>query len=283
MTTTKLALLLALATSTAASAAPTATGYAPAKGVSVYYEVHGTGDPLVLLHGGLTSLEVFGDNLTELAKHHKVIAIDLQGHGRTSLGTRPMSLEAMADDVVAVLDKLQIDKADVMGYSLGGEVSIAFAARHPKRAKRLVIVSAPFKRDGWHKEMLDGMNQITSASAKPMKQSPLYAMFYAKLAPKVDEWPRFVGAVGDLLRKPYDFSAQVPSFPPTLIVVGDADGVQLTHAVAFFRLLGGGKTDAGWDGKARPASQLAILPNHTHYVMGGSPVLVQTVEPFLGR
>lgn len=276
------ALLLALATSTAA-AAPTASGYAPAKGVSVYYEVHGKGDPLVLLHGGLTSLEMFGDNLTELAKHHTVIAIDLQGHGRTSLGTRRMSLEGMADDVVAVLDKLQIAQADIMGYSLGGEVTVAFGARHAKRAKRLVVVSAPFSRAGWHKEMTDGMDQLDSAAAEGIKQSPMYTMFYAKLAPKPEEWPKLVGAIGDLLRAPFDFSAAVPKFPPTLIVVGDADGVKLTHAVEFFALLGGGKTDAGWDGKARPASQLAIMPNQTHYVLGASPALVQTVEPFLAR
>jgi len=279
---TSTALSILLATSTAV-AAPSASGLVPSKGVSVYYEVHGTGDPLVLLHGGLTSLEVFGDNLTALAKHHQVIAIDLQGHGRTALGTRAMSLEAMADDVVAVLDKLKIKRADIMGYSLGGEVTEAFATRYPKRAKRLVIVSAPFTRTGWHAEMTDGMDQITSAAAEPMKQSPLYTMFYAKLAPKVDEWPKLVGAVGDLLRKPFDFSASVPKFPPTLLVVGDADGVQLAHMVEFFRLLGGGKTDAGWDGKARPASQLAILPNHTHYMIAVSPTLVQTVEPFLAR
>jgi pimeloyl-ACP methyl ester carboxylesterase len=256
------------------------TGYATSNGLQIYYEIHGTGEPLVLLHGGFGAIEMFGTNLGELAKHHQVIAIDLQGHGRTSLGDRAMSFDAIADDVVAVLDHLAVKQADVMGYSFGGYIAMVTAIRHADRVKRLVIVSAPFKRDGWHSQMTDGMSQISAAAAEPMKHMPMYEM-YAKLAPKVADWPRFVGAMGDLLRKPFDYSAAIPKLPPTLIVVGDADGVKPTHAVEFFALLGGGQKDAGWDGKARPASQLAILPGQTHYGIFMAPALVATVEPFL--
>jgi pimeloyl-ACP methyl ester carboxylesterase len=256
------------------------SGYVTSNGVSVYYEIHGTGEPLVVLHGGFGAIEMFGDNLDALAKHHQVIGIDLQGHGRTALAERAMSFDAMADDVVAVLDHVAVKKTDVMGYSLGGEVALVTAIRHPERVKRLVVVSAPFNRDGWHSQMTDGMAQISPAAAEPMKHTPMYEL-YARIAPKVQDWPRFLGAMGDLLRKPFDVSADVPKLPPTLIIVGDADGVRLTHAVEFFALLGGGQRDAGWDGKDRPASQLAILPGQTHYGIFMAPALVATIEPFL--
>jgi pimeloyl-ACP methyl ester carboxylesterase len=270
--------LVAACSSTSQAKEAAQMGTVDNNGVKVYFEIHGSGEPLVLLHGGFGAIEMFGANLAELAKHHRVIGIDLQGHGRTALGDRPMSLEAMGDDVVAVLDHLKIKQADVMGYSLGGETAMALVTKHPDRVKRLVVVSAPIKRDGWHAEMTAGMDQIGPEAAEQMKNMPMYAM-YAKLAPTPADWPRLCGELGKLLRKPFDFSAT--KFPTTMIVVGDADGVKLTSAIEFFGLLGGGKTDAGWDGKGRPASQLAVLAGQTHYGIFMAPALVATVEPFL--
>jgi pimeloyl-ACP methyl ester carboxylesterase len=190
-----------------------------------------------------------------------------------------MSFEAMADDVVEVVDHLAVGKADVVGYSLGGLVAMAFATRHLKRVRKLVVVSAPVNRHGWLIEHTTGMDAMNASIAEQMKQTPMYEM-YQRVAPVVEDWPRLVDAMGKLMRTPFDFSATV--WPTTMLAIGDADGMKLTSMVEFFALLGGGLRDAGWDGKARPASQMAMLPNRTHYDMFSAPELVETVERFLG-
>src|ERR1700716_603815 len=150
------------------------TGYAPVNGLNLYYEIHGSGEPLILLHGGLGSTEMFGDVLPLLAKSRRVIVVDLQAHGRTADIDRPMSFDAMADDIDALMKHLGIAKADVMGYSLGGGVALRVAVRHPAAVRKLVLVSFAFKRDGWYPEIGAGMAQMSAASAEPMKQTPMY-------------------------------------------------------------------------------------------------------------
>ncbi len=257
------------------------TGYAPVNGLKLYYEIHGSGAPLILLHGGLSATEMLGDLLTSLSRTRQVIAVDLQAHGRTADIDRPLGFEAMADDIAALMKHLAIEQADAMGYSLGGGVALQTAIRHAASVRKLVVVSAPFRRDGWYPEVLAAMAQMGAGAAEPMKQSPIYQV-YARIAPKPADWPVLITKVGDLLRKDYDWSKDVAAIKaPTMIVFADADAVRPAHVVEFFGLLGGGKKDAGWDGSGRPVAQLAILPGLTHYNIFSSPALALTVTPFL--
>jgi pimeloyl-ACP methyl ester carboxylesterase len=257
------------------------TGYAPVNGLKMYYEIHGTGEPLILLHGGAGSTEMFKEILSSLSSTRQVIAVDLQAHGRTADIDRPLRYEAMADDIAALIKYLGIEKADVMGYSLGGGVALRTAVQHPDLVRKLVVVSATFKPDGWYPEILAAMAQSGPATAEQMKQTPLYST-YARIAPKPGDWPVMFTKLGELLRQDYDWSKDVAAIKaPTLLVFGDADAVRTSHAVLFFELLGGGKKDAGWDGSGMSNARLAILPGVTHYTMFSSPALASTVTPFL--
>jgi pimeloyl-ACP methyl ester carboxylesterase len=273
-----------IATTAAAGAvlaASTQTGYAPVNGLKLYYEVHGTGAPLVLLHGGLGATDMFAEILPSLSSGRRVIAVDLQAHGRTADIDRPLSFEAMADDVAGLLKHLKIDRADVMGYSLGAGVALRTAVQHPDVVRKLVLVSTAFKRDGWYPEIVAGMSQMGPAAAEPMKQTPMYQL-YARVAPRPADWPVLIIKIGDLLRKDYDWSKDVTAIKaPTLLVFGDADAVRPAHAVQFFELLGGGKKDGGWDGSGVSNARLAILPGLTHYNIFSSPGLAGAVTPFL--
>ena len=255
--------------------------YARINGLDAYYEVHGVGEPLVLLHGGLGAIEMFGEVLPTLARGRQVVAVDLQAHGRTADIDRPLRFESMADDIAALIEHLGFDRADVMGYSLGGGVALQTAIRHPERVRKLVVVSVPFERDGWYPEVLAGMAQMGPEAAEPMKGTPMYQL-YSSIAPRPEDWPVLLTKLGELLRRDYDWSEDVEAMEaPTMIVVGDADSVRTAHAVRFFELLGGGRADAGWDGSGMSASRLAILPATTHHDIFSSPTLAATVSPFL--
>jgi pimeloyl-ACP methyl ester carboxylesterase len=257
------------------------TGYALVNGLNLYYESHGTGEPLILLHGGLGATEMFGEVLPLLSKTRRVIAVDLQAHGRTADIERPMTFEAMADDIAALMKHLEIERADVMGYSLGGGVALRIAVRHPDMVRKLVLVSIAFKLDGWYPEIVSGMAHVGAGSAEAMKQTPMY-LLYARIAPKPADWPVLLTKIGELLRMDYDWSKDVAAIKaPTLLVFGDADAVRTAHAVQFFELLGGGKKDGGWDGSGMSNARLAILPGLTHYNIFSSPALASTVTPFL--
>jgi pimeloyl-ACP methyl ester carboxylesterase len=255
--------------------------YAEVNGVRMYYEVHGAGRPVVLLHGGLGAIEMFREVLPLLAEGRRVVAVDLQAHGRTADVGRPLDYETMADDVAALIGHLGFERADVMGYSLGGGVALQTAIRYPEAVRKLVVVSTPFRRDGWYPEVLAGMGQMGPEAAEPMKATPMYAL-YSSVAPRPDDWPVLLTKLGALLGQDYDWSGDVAAMgTPTLIVVGDADSVRTSHAVEFFELLGGGKQDAGWDGSGIPDSRLAVLPATTHHDIFFSPALASTVAPFL--
>lgn len=257
------------------------SGYASVNGLKIYYEIHGTGEPLILLHGGLGSSDMFSEIMPLLSKKKQVIAVDLQAHGRTADISRPLSYEAMADDVAALIHSLKIEKADVMGYSVGGEVALRTAIQHPEVVRKLVIVSATFSRDGWYPEIVAGMTKMGADSAASMKQTPMYQL-YSHIAPTPEGWPVLHTKLGEMFRKDYDWSKDVPTITaPTLLVFGDADAVRTAHAVQFFELLGGGKKDGGWDGSGASDARLAILPGLTHYAIFSSSVLASTVTPFL--
>jgi pimeloyl-ACP methyl ester carboxylesterase len=257
--------------------------YAPVNGLSLYYQVHGSGPgtPLILLHGGVGLIEMFGELLPALAQGRPVIAADLQAHGRTADIDRPLSLERMAGDVAALVHHLDLGRVDVMGYSMGGGVALQTAIRYPDLVRKLVLVSFPYRRDGWYPEILAGMEQMGPEAAEPMKQTPMYQS-YASVAPRPEDWPVLLTKMGQMLKQEYDYSDGVAALAaPTLIVVGDADAVRPAHAVQFFERLGGGMADGGWDHSGMSKSRLAILPGLTHYEIFSSPVLAATVTPYL--
>jgi pimeloyl-ACP methyl ester carboxylesterase len=253
--------------------------YAEVNGINLYYEIHGTGDPLILLHGGLGGVVEFSQLLPALAESRQVIAVELQGHGHTADIDRPISFEAMADDVAALIEHLRLENADVMGYSLGGMVAIQTAIRHPEVVRKLVVVSAPFRWDAIHPEFRGGMEGITAEAAPMMLETPMY-QYYSSVAPDVEQWPTLLGKLGDMFRQGYDWSADVPNISaPTLIAVGDNDMLPPTHAVEFYGLLGGGI--AGGMGAPAPNAQLAILPNTNHFEILQRTELATIVNAFL--
>jgi pimeloyl-ACP methyl ester carboxylesterase len=192
-----------------------------------------------------------------------------------------LNIERMADDIVGLMGHLGISKADVMGYSLGGGVALRTAIQHAPAVKRLIVVSAAFRRSGWYPEILSGMAQMGPQAAEPMKQTPMYQV-YSSVAPKVSDWPVLLTKMGDLLRQDYDWSREAAGIrSPTLLVYGDADAVRTAHAVECFEVLGGGKKDGGWDGAGISKARLSILPGVTHYNIFSSPALASAAANFL--
>ncbi|HJT56836.1 MAG TPA: alpha/beta hydrolase [Ktedonobacteraceae bacterium] len=234
-------------------------GYAPVNGLNLYYEIHGSGEPLVLLPGGFMTVEAMGEIVPQLAETRRVIGVELQGHGHTADIDRPLSFELMADDIAALIGHLGLEQADIFGFSLGGGVGLQTAIRHPEVVRKLVLASTAFKRDGWYPEALAGMAAI---SVETFAGTPIHEA-YLKTSPRPEAWPTVIAKVRQLLSNDYDWTEDVAALKTsTLILVGDADGLRLAHAVEFFGLLGGGKADG--DLRGRPPSQFAVLPNTTH-------------------
>jgi pimeloyl-ACP methyl ester carboxylesterase len=257
------------------------SGLAPVNGIELWYEIHGQGRPLVLLHGGFGSSAQFGPTLPALAAGRQVVAVDLQSHGRSPTADRPMRFETMADDIAALVRHLGLERADVMGFSLGGGVALRTGIQHPEVVDRLVLVSTPFRQTGWHPEMFGQMRQMGPEVAEPMSQTPL-GESYRRIAPRPDDWPKLVTQLTALLRQDYDWTAEAAGLRmPVMLVVGDADGLSPRHAVDCFELLGGGLRDASWDRSGQTKHRLAILPGVTHYDMDVHPLLPIAVTSFL--
>jgi pimeloyl-ACP methyl ester carboxylesterase len=258
---------------------PSSTGTVPVGGAEIYYEIHGDGPPLVLLHGGVTPSATFGAPLAAMAKTHKVIAIHLRGHGFSTDSDAPWSTEAMADDVAAVLRQLGVGKAHVMGYSLGAAVSLQVAIRHPELVEKLVAVSVAFRADGNYPEVRQAFAQMPGRAAAIGQQ--LAASPLAQLYPDVD-WERMMRKSGEMNQPDHDWTEGIKAIKaPTLLVFADADSIRPEHIVEFWKLLGGGQRDAGLDGSQRPLSQLSIIPNTTHYSLIESPLLTEVATAFL--
>ncbi len=257
--------------------------YADINGLRIYYETHGSGRPMILLHGGLGSGEMFGPILPALTADHRVIAPDLQGHGRTADTERPIDVRLMADDIAALVDHLQLDRPDVVGYSLGGGVAMLTAIRHPDKVGRLVAVSANMRSDAIYEEMRAQQGQVSAASVEFLKDTPMYELYQA-VAPRPQDFGRLLDKMGRSMADDFDFSEEVRGLNvPTMIVCADADMAPPSHYVEVFKLLGGGLRDGGWMGEGRPAGghALAILPGLTHYNIFSSPLLAAVVLDFL--
>ena len=252
--------------------------YAPVNGLELYYEVHGSGPPLVLLHGGLSNIDTdFGKLLPSFAKDRQVIAIDLQGHGRTADIDRPLSFEQLAEDVAALLRHLDLARADLFGYSMGGHVALQIAIRHPHLVRKLVVAAVHIDADGYYPEVTEGIGNLTPED----HAGSIWQEAYARIAPHPENWPALIAKVSRYL-------VEFPGWPPeairtiaapSLVVVGDADVVRPEHAVELFRLLGGGVPG---DLHGLPRSRLAVLPGTTHVTLvDRGDWLVSMIEDFL--
>jgi pimeloyl-ACP methyl ester carboxylesterase len=260
---------------------PAEHGYVEANGLRYYYELHGAGEPLLLLHGGLGSVDMFGPVLPKLAEGRRVIGVDLHGHGRTPLGDRPISLVDMGDDLAVVLDALGYEQVDVLGYSLGGGVAFRLAVQHPEKVRRLVLASAGYAQDGFFPEMLPQQAQVGAPLAEMMKDTPMYRS-YAAIAPDPEAFPKLLDRMGALMRTPYDWEEDVKTLKmPVMLIFGDSDMFRPEHIVKFYQLLGGGLRDAGWMREHMSLNRLAILPDLTHYEIFSAPELARTALPFL--
>ncbi len=257
------------------------TGYVEANGIKYYYEVHGEGEPLLLLHGGLGTTAMFEPILPGLAAGRQVIAVDLHGHGRTELGDRPIRLQDMGDDMAVIVKELGHSQIDAMGYSLGGGVAFRLAVQHPDLVRRLVLISCGFSTAGFHAEMRPQQAQVGSAMADAMNGTPMHEGYIA-VAPHPEDFPRLLDRMGENMREDFDFSEDVKALRmPVMLVWGDSDMFTTSHMAEFYNLLGGNVRDAGWQRENMSQNRLAILPDHTHYDMMFASELVPTVVPFL--
>lgn len=259
----------------------TKSGFAPVNGLQMYYEIHGDGEPLVLLHGGVQASDAFGPNLPALAQSRQVIAVHLQGHGHTKDIDRPLRFESMADDIAALIAYLKLGKADLLGYSMGGGVALQTAIRHPASVKRLIVVSAAMTQDGSYPEVnaaFDQMGVHAAQIAQNIKGSPL-----GQLYPEVN-WESLLRKIGEMESRNFDWSAQVKQIQsPTELIFADADSIRPSHIAAFYEALGGGKRDAGLDGSLRSAARLGIVPGATHYNILSTTMVAEMVLPFLSQ
>ncbi len=255
------------------------TDYAPVNGLKMYYEIHGSGEPVVLLHGAFMAISGdWNDWIIEFAKTRRVIAVEMQGHGRTGDIDRDITAENLADDVSALLDHLKIPKADILGYSLGGGVAMQCAIRHPEKVRKVVSISAVIRLDGWVTEGVDALSNLT---AEVFKGSPMEAE-YKRLSPTPDKFPDFIKHVVAMVSKPYDFGADKfkATKAPMFFIHGDADGVRFEHIAEMYRLKGGGNIHG--DMQPRSDSRLAILPDTTHVtLMNRMTTIVPMVNDFL--
>jgi len=256
---------------------PAQSGYAPVNGLKMYYEVYGEGKPLVLLHGSFMSIDMtFSQLIPELSKTRKIIAVEFQGHGRTADTERPFSAENFADDVAGVLKFLKIDSADILGYSLGGEVAAQVAIRQPKMVRKLVIVSSAFKFEGWSPETRAVFPMITPEifAKTPIKTE------YDRLAPDTTHWSQFIKKMVQFVSTPFDFTDKARSLKkPMLLIFGDSDGILPEHAAEMFRSAGGVRNG---DMAGLPNSQLAIFPGTSHTgVIMRTGWLLSMIPPFL--
>ena len=252
------------------------TGFAPVNGLNMYYEIHGTGQPLVLLHGAFSGIGTsFGTALPGLATTRQVIGVELQAHGRTADIDPPLRIEHMADDTAALLRHLGIERADIFGYSMGASVGLALGIRHPELVRKLVFASATYNLDGIQPGLLEGLDglRVEDMAGTPWQEE------YARIAPHPENWPRLIERYKDmnkhLVEWPSDAIRSIKA--PVLIVIGDSDLTVPEHAVEMFRLLGGGvfgDTPAGL-----PNSRLAVLPGTSHVSLVYQADLLLSIIP----
>ena len=259
---------------------PTRTDYADVNGIQLYYESYGQGDPLVLIHGGLTTIGEIQAWVQPLATTRRVIAVEMQGHGHTADTDRPMSFAMMGNDVAALLQHLHIPEADVVGHSFGGACAIRAAIQHPDMVRRLVVISSPYARSCWYPEAREGMSHVGAQMADHMMQTPTGQL--SRQWPEPQRFPQFLDKFGTLMSEDYDWSAEIAKLPmPVLLAFADNDSISQKYIAKFFALLGGGVKEPGWMNTQLSKSRLAIVPGYSHYNLISSSEVPQIIEKFL--
>jgi pimeloyl-ACP methyl ester carboxylesterase len=259
---------------------PVGSGYAAVNGIKMYHELYGEGEPLVLIHGGLTTIGEMQGWVQPLAKTRRVIAVEMQGHGRTADTERPMNFPTMGDDIAALLDQLNIPKADLVGHSFGGASALRAAIQHRDRVGRLVVISSPSARSGWFPKAQHGMSQVSAALAENLMHTP--TGLFSKQWPDPQRFPQFLDKFGKMMSEDYDWSKDVAQLPmPVLLVFADNDSISQKHIAEFFAMLGGGVTEPGWQNTQLSQSRLAIVPGYSHYNLLSSPEVPQIIGKFL--
>jgi len=259
---------------------PTKADYADLNGIRLYYEIHGQGEPVVLIHGGLTTIGEMETWVQQLIQSRQVIAVEMQGHGHTPDTDRPLSFATLGDDIAALLDHLAIPSADVVGHSFGGAVAIRTAIQSPAKVRRLVVISSPHARSAWYPEAQKGMSQVSASLADPLMQTPTGKL--SRQWPDPQRFPRFLDKLGKLMGEDYDWSESIAALPmPVLLVFADNDSVPQENIAKFFALLGGGVKEPGWLNTQLSRSRLAVVPGYSHYNFIGSPEVPQIVSRFL--
>lgn len=266
--------------------APARRGHLPINGLSLYHEVYGELDrsepPLLIIPGGFMSTGSVSSWVSALARRRTVIIFDQQGHGRTPDTSRELSYERFGDDAAALLRALDVERADVLGYSQGGGVALQLALRHPGLVNKMILLGATCHRDGWYPSVLQG---VAGLSAATFAGSPVEQAFLGH-TPDADAFAAFVEKLKVMTIDDQELGdEQVRSLAaPTMIIIGDADAVRPEHALAMFRLRGGGDEEAAASGVLReaPPARLVIMPAMSHIgLIGASAVLVPMVEAFL--
>jgi len=259
---------------------PLRLGFAAVNGIRMYHEIYGEGEPLVLIHGGLTTIGQMEGWVQPLAKTRRVIAVEMQGHGRTADADRPMSFPTMGDDIAALLDYLNIPKADLVGHSFGGASALRAAIQHRDKVRRLVVISSPSVRSGWYPEARRGMSQVSAAMADNMMQTSTGQ--FSRQWPEPRRFPQFLDKMGKMLSEDYDWSAEIAKLDmPVLLVFADNDSISQKHIAEFFALLGGGVKEPGWVNTQLSQSRLAVVTGYSHYNLLTSPEVPQIVAKFL--
>ncbi|MGH7647215.1 MAG: alpha/beta fold hydrolase [Gemmatimonadaceae bacterium] len=259
---------------------PTRTGYADVNGIKLYHEIYGQGDPLVLIHGGFTTIGQMQEWIEPLATRRQVIAVEMQGHGHTADTDRPLSLTTLGDDLAALLEYLQIPRADLVGHSFGAACAIRAAIQHPGKVRRLVVISSPYAKSGWYPEARKGMSEVGASMTDNMLRTPTGKL--SKEWPEPQRFPQFLDKMGKLLAGDYDWSTGIAALPmPVLLMFADNDSVPQKHIAEFFALLGGGVKEPGWIDTQMSRSRLAVITGYSHYNLVTSPEVPQAIARFL--
>jgi pimeloyl-ACP methyl ester carboxylesterase len=259
---------------------PVSNGYADVNGIKLYHEIYGEGEPLVLIHGGLTTIGETQGWVQPLAETRRVVAVEMQGHGRTADTDRPMSFTTLGDDIAVLLDHLEIPNADLVGHSFGGASAIRAAIQRPEKVRRLVVISSPYARSGWYAEAQRGMSHVGATMAEHMMQTPTGK--FSKQWPEPQRFPQFLDKMGSMMSEDYDWSAGIAKLPmPVLLVFADNDSVSQKHIAEFFALLGGGVREPGWLNTQLSKSRLAVVPGYSHYNFITSVEVPQIIGKFL--
>jgi pimeloyl-ACP methyl ester carboxylesterase len=260
--------------------APHSSCFLDLNGVRIWHEIYGEGPPVIVLHGGLMTIPEMMPLIAPLSKTRKVVAVELQGHGRSPDTDRPIAFATLADDVAAIVDTLRLGTADVVGLSFGGATALRMAIQHPDKVRRLVVISSPYAKNGWYPKAQEGMATVGAGMAENMKATPTGQ--FAQQWPEPQRFPQFLDKIGHALGEDYDWSADVTKLPmPVLLVFADHDSVSLRHVAEFFALLGGGISEPGWQNTKFTKSRLAIVPGYSHYNFITSTELPPIVGRFL--